>query len=184
MEPKSRPLQFHSKTGQKTPSTKRETLSVVTQLIDPLGWLSPTKIQFKPFVPLPWMDRLGWDEASSKGLQQQSIRLRVQLKELENIALPRKVVSISPATLDTELQVFCDASTTAYAAVEYIRQSSDGSVHTRMLTARTRVAPKRCLCGIRLELCAALLGASLEEAVSSSLSDQRFSTPKVYFRTD
>ena len=35
-----------------------------------------------------------------------------------------------------------------------------------------------------LEICAALLGSNLVEAVSSSLSDQRFPTPKVYAWTD
>ena len=119
------------------------------------------------------MDRLGWDEALSKCLQQQYSRLRVQLKELETITLPRKVVSISPASSDIELHVFCDASTTAYAAVVYIRQSFDGTVHTRMLTAKTRVAPIGSLCVPRLELCAALLGANLVEAVSSTFPNTK-----------
>ena len=175
---------FIAKLDEKTPSTKREILSEVTRLFDPLGWLSPTTIQFKSFVQLLWMDRFGWDEALSKCLQQQYSRLRVQLTELETITLPRKVVSISPASSDIELHVFCDASTTAYAALVYIRQSFDGTVHTRMLTAKTRVAPIRSLCVPRLELCAALLGANLVEAISSSLNDQRFPTPKVYAWTD
>ncbi|XP_075241573.1 uncharacterized protein LOC142336550 [Convolutriloba macropyga] len=147
---------FIAKLGKNTQSTKREIVSEVTRLFDSLGWLSPTTIQFKSFVQLLWMDRLGWDDALSKVLQQQYSRFRVQLRELENITLPRKVVSISPASPDVELYVFCDASTTAYAAVVYIRQSVDGSVHTRILTAENRVAPKRSLCVPRLELCAAL----------------------------
>ena len=151
---------------------------------DPLGWHSPTTIQLNSFVQLLWMDRFGWDEALSKGFQLQYSRLRVQLRESENITLPRKVVSISPATLDIELHVFCHASTTAYAAVVYIRQSFDGLVHTRLLTAKNRVAPKRSLCVPRVDLCGAVLGAKLVEAISSSLSDQRFPTPKVYAWTD
>ena len=82
------------------------------------------------------MDGLGWDEALSKGLQQQYSQLRVQLRELEYITLPRNVVLISQVSSDIELHVFCDASTTDYAAVVYIRQSFDGSVHTGMLTQR------------------------------------------------
>ena len=43
---------FIAKLDEKTPSRKREILSEVTQLFDPLGWLSPTTIQFKCFVQL------------------------------------------------------------------------------------------------------------------------------------
>ena len=38
---------FIAKLDERTPSTKREILSEVTRLFDPLGWLSPTTIQFK-----------------------------------------------------------------------------------------------------------------------------------------
>ena len=175
---------FIAKLDKNTPSTKRERLLEVTRLVDLLWWLSPTTIQFKSFVQLFWMEPLGWDEPLPKGLQQQYSRLRVQLRELENITLPRKVGSISPASTDNELQVFCDASTTACTAVVYIRQSFDGSVHTRMLTAKTRVAQIRNSCVPLLELCAALPWTNLEEEVSSSLSDQRFPTPKVFAWTD
>ncbi|XP_075256575.1 uncharacterized protein LOC142349048 [Convolutriloba macropyga] len=177
-------FRFIAKLDETTPSTKRELLSEVTRLSDPLGWLSPTTLQFKSFVQLLWMDRLGLDKALSKGLQQQYSRLRLQLRELKNITLPSKVVSFLPASLDIELYVFCDASTTAYAAVLCIRQSFDGSVHARMLTATTKVDPIRNLCAQWLDLCAALLGANLVEAVSSSLSDQRFPTTKVDAWTD
>ena len=130
------------------------------------------------------MDRFGWDEDLSQCLQQQYSRLRVQLRKLENITLPREVVWITPASSDIEIHVFCDASTTPHAAVVYIRQSFDVSVHTRMLTAKTRVAPIRSLCVPRVELCTALLRGNLVEAVSSSLSDRRFPKPKVYAWTD
>ena len=155
-------------------------LSEVTRLFDPLGWLSPTTIQLKSFVQLLWMDQLRWDKTLSKSLQQQYSLLRVQLRELENITLPRKVILYSATSSDIELHVFCDASTTAYATVVYMQQSVDGSVHTRMLTAKTRVAPMRSFCVTQLELCAALLGANLVEAVTSSSSDQRFPTSKFY----
>ena len=182
--PNSDHFSFVAKLDEKTPSTKLELLSEVTRLFDRLGWLSPTTIQFKYFVQLLGMDRLGWDEALSKCIRQQYSRLIVQLRELETVTLPRKVVSISPASSYIELHVFCDASTTAYAAVIYIRQSFDGTDHTKMLTAKTSVAPISSLCVPRLELCAPLHGANFLEAVSSSLSDQRFPTSKVYIWTD
>ena len=103
---------------------------------------------------------------------------------MKNFTLPRKVVSIQLASWDIEIHVFCDASITAYTEFVCIRQFFDGSVTTRMVTAKTRVAPMRILFVPQLELCAALLGSNLMEAVSSSLSDQRFRTPKLYTSTD
>ncbi|XP_075261144.1 uncharacterized protein LOC142352874 [Convolutriloba macropyga] len=57
---------FIAKLDEKTPSTKREKLSEVIRLFDPLGWLSSTIIQFKSFVQLLWMDQLRRYEALSK----------------------------------------------------------------------------------------------------------------------
>ena len=86
---------------------------------------------------------------------------------------------------DLQLHVFCDASTTAYAAVVYMRQeTSEGTPHVKMLTAKTRVAPIKCICVPRMELCAALLGSKLVEATLAAISDKRFIIPTVFAWTD
>ena len=53
-----------------------------------------------------------------------------------------------------------------------------------MLTAKTRVAPINSVCVPRLELCAALIGAKLVEAVKNAISDERFPNPKVFAWSD
>ena len=53
---------FTVKLDKGTPFTKRQILSEVSRLFDPLGWLSPTTIQHKSFVQLLWMDKLSWDQ--------------------------------------------------------------------------------------------------------------------------
>ena len=129
------------------------------------------------------MDKLSLDQPLSDPILQQYLRLRAQLKDLEKISLQRKV--LKPATKsDLQLHVFCDASTTAYAAVVFIRQETDNFIETKMLTAKTRVAPIKSVCVPRLELCAALLGAKLVEAVTNAISDERFPTPKVFAWSD
>ena len=84
-----------------------------------------------------------------------------------------------------QLHVFCDASTTTYAAVVYIRQeTSEGTTHVKIFTAKTRVAPITCTCVPRMELCAALLGSNLVEATLATISIQRFIIPTVFVWND
>ena len=173
---------FTVKLDKGAPFTKRQILSEVSRLFDPLGWLSPTTIQHKSFVQLLWMDKLSWDQPLSDPIVQQYLRLRAQLKDLEKI---KSSTVLKPATKsDLQLHVFCDASTTAYAAVVFIRQETDNFIETKMLTAKTRVAPIKSVCVPRLELCAALLGAKLVEAVTNAISNERFPTPKVFAWSD
>ena len=103
--------------------TKQQKLSEVTRLYDPLGWLSPTKIQLKSFIQLMWMNKISWDQTISVTLQEHYGRLRQQLKELEDNKLSRRVL-LAQTTKDLQLHVHCDASTTAYAAVVYMRQDT------------------------------------------------------------
>ena len=93
------PNPYHFSFDEKEQSTKREKLSKVNSLSEPLGWLFPATLQFKLFLRLLWMDRLGWDDSLSKTLQQQYSLLRLQLKDLESITLPRKVVTPSPKNI-------------------------------------------------------------------------------------
>ena len=164
-------------------TTKRKILSEFAKLFDPLGWLSPTTFQLKSFLQILWMDKLSWDETLSLNILEQYGRFRHQLKELEKIKLERRVFA-APFSSSLELHVFCDASTTAYAAFVYVREQMDDRVHTQMLTAKTRVAPIKTLCVPRLEICAALLGAQLFQAVKEAINDNRFPNPKVFAWTN
>ena len=178
-------FKFTVKLDEELPQTKRQILSEVTRLFDPLGWLAPTTIQLKSFVQLLWMDKLNWDEHLSANLIQQYKRYRQQLKKLEEITLPRRILQDYNQKAGTiQLHVFCDASTTAYAAVIYVRQQLEQTAHTQMIAAKTRVAPIKSLCVPRLELCAALLGAQLLEATLAAINDSRFPKPEIFAWTD
>ena len=159
------------------PTTKRKILSEVTKLFDPLGWLSPTTIQLKFFLQILWMDKLTWDETLSLNILKQYGRFRLQVKELEKIKLERRVFA-APFSSSLELHVFCDASTTAYAAVVYVREHMDDRVHTQMLTAKTRVAPIKTLCPTFRTLCSTSWSTIVSSSEKKPSMTADFPTPK------
>ena len=123
------PDQFGStvKLDTGTPITKRQILSEVSCLFDPLGWLSPTTIQHKSFVQLLWLDKLSWDQPLSDSILQQYLRLRAQLKDLQKISLQRKVLKPAKKS-DLQLHVCCDASIVEYAAVILMRHETENFI--------------------------------------------------------
>ncbi|XP_075247133.1 uncharacterized protein LOC142340444 [Convolutriloba macropyga] len=126
---------------------------------------------------------LTWDKTLLLNILEQYGRFELQLKELEKIKLERRVFA-APFSSSLELHVFCDASTTAYAAVNDVREQMDDRVHTQLLTAKTCVAPIKTLCVPRLELCAAVLGGQLSQAVKEAINDSHFPNPKDRFTSD
>ena len=94
------------------------------------------------------MYRIRWDYALSNCLQQHYSRLGFLLKIKKVEHCPRKIITIL-ASLDRQHHI-SHASTTAYAAVVYIRQIMVNSFQTKLLRAQTRFAPVRSLCISRL----------------------------------
>ena len=185
-KPKQDIFTINVEPADKAPQTKRQILSEVTRIFDPLGLLSPIVIQLKSFIQALWLDNLSWDQPLNHNLLQQYKHLSRDLKSVEDIDTPRFILDKNePSKNPLQLHCFCDASTTAYAAVVYIRQPvSQGHFQSQLLVAKTRVAPIKTLCVPRLELCAALLGAQLVQSIRIALDDERFPNLKVFAWTD
>ena len=62
--------------------TKRQVLSEITPLCDPLGWLSPIVVKFKCFVQEMWKRQLTWDEKLPDTLLVQWEHLQKDLRTL------------------------------------------------------------------------------------------------------
>jgi hypothetical protein len=70
------------------------------------------------------------------------------------------------AAIEMKLHGFCGVSENAYGACVYLRTFSfDGTIQTRLLTAKSKVAPLKTLTIPRLELSGALRLASLISSV-------------------
>nr|CAI5845597.1 unnamed protein product [Callosobruchus analis] len=148
--------------------TKRSILSVISQLFDPMGLISPCVIIAKIILQKLWLEKIDWDSAVSKQLEIEWIKLRDNLVELNKLKICRNVICND--ALKVELHGFCDASAEAYGAAVYVRSiDTEGKIHVCLLSAKSKVAPLKTISIPRLELCGALILAKLIEKVTDSV---------------
>ena len=151
--------------------SKRSTLSVIARLFDPLGWLSPVIVTAKILVQDMWRCKLAWDDKLPSDLYVRWLKFAKKLPAITLLRLPRWLGTLASSRFD--LHGFADASQTAYAAVVYLRTTDiSGPPTTRLIIAKTRVAPVKMQTVPRLELCAATLLAKLLHRVMTEYKDQ------------
>lgn len=151
--------------------TKRNIVSEISRLFDPLGLVGPVIVKAKIFIQQLWKLKLSWDESLPSEYHTAWERYRKELSDITKISIPRRVIRSSNIQLH-ELHIFCDASQVAYGACAYIRTVSySGEIHSQLLIAKSRVCPLKTVTMPRLELCAALLGSKLMTVVVQSLND-------------
>jgi hypothetical protein len=153
--------------------TKRQVLSELAKLFDPLGWISPILVNAKLIMQDMWAEQIDWDEKIPDEFQQRAESFFKDIKEIEMIKIPRWVQG-NP----TELHGFSDASNKAYAAVVFTRvPTKNGNFITTMVSSRTKTAPLRNKQTLaRLELCGALLLAKLVTEVKLALRTTNIKT--------
>ena len=153
--------------------TRREVLSAVAQIFDPIGLLSPWLIGLKRFLQSLWASSESrWDDPMDADQQQLWETLVRDASSGLHLSVPRRITMTSK----TEIFAFADASPHAYAAVIYLRSNGSSS----LLISRARVAPlKPSLTVPRLELMAALFAARLTKFALNSL--RRLDLPVRYY---
>ncbi|XP_045457504.1 uncharacterized protein LOC123667707 [Melitaea cinxia] len=149
--------------------TKRQVLSEVARLYDPLGWISPVVVNAKILIQKLWSGCVEWDESLTDELHDEWLKYRQELVDLKNLKIPRWLNFTQECK--RELHVFSDSSKTAFAAAVYTRViDRSNRVYVHLLAAKTRVAPIVKEISIpRLELCGATLAAKLICEVSQVL---------------
>ncbi|XP_073843555.1 uncharacterized protein [Musca autumnalis] len=146
--------------GERCP-TKRELLSVVMSVYDPLGLLSHFMVTAKLLLREVWRYDIRWDEDIPNELFDIWNNWRDELKNVAQVSVPRHYFGIGlPETV--ELHIFVDASEDAFGAVSYWRSiKSDGEIEVSFITSKTKCAPLKSMTIPRLELQAAVLGTRL-----------------------
>lgn len=149
--------------------TKRHILSVIVQIYDPLGLLSPFIITGKIIIKCLWRLKTTWDTPVNPELEKSFLNFKQGLSMFSNFDIPRNIISKDFTLI--EIHSFCDASMNAYAACIYLR-CKDGynNFQTHLLCSKTKVAPLKSLTIPKLELCACLLGSQLISQVKNALN--------------
>lgn len=160
---------FEVDTDESITFTRRGLLSKLAGIYDPMGLCAPVvtagKIMMKGLV----IKNANWDDLLEN---EEKIWWTSWFSELESLTKVRFPRCLSPLDdfCSSVLYVFCDASGEAFGAVAYLRtKDSDGRVEVRLITAKTRVSPKRPLTIPRLELQGALLVARMAKHLEKNL---------------
>lgn len=164
---------FKIKTSPNETNTKRELLSEIASIFDPLGWLAPIVVKTKILIQESWTANVAWDDKLPYDIKCNWNKLKKELPMIEEIEIPRWLNTDEKCKI--QLHGFCDASESAYAAVIYIKTiDANGIIKVRLLTAKTKVAPlkREKLTIPRLELCGATLLANLTQQVISDMQMQ------------
>ncbi|GFY79413.1 integrase catalytic domain-containing protein [Trichonephila inaurata madagascariensis] len=142
--------------------TKREVLSIIASLFDPLGFLGPILTKAKLLLQKLWVLKLEWDEPLSNPIAKEWNDFVSTQPVIQNIHVPRLVIGKGRIIIHG----FADASTAAYGAVLYAQSISEEDVSTRLLCSKSRIAPVKPITIPRLELCA-IVTAPLEKVLHS-----------------
>ena len=141
--------------------TKRHVLQIVSRFFDPLGIQSPVLVKAKVLMQDLWKLDVDWDDPLPESILQRWHTIATDLETASTTVYPRLVGHLASSNVSYELNVFCDASESAYGAVAYLTVITDDHRYTNLLFSKSRVAPVDSHSIPRLELMAAVLGAKL-----------------------
>ncbi|XP_018366322.1 PREDICTED: uncharacterized protein LOC108763312 [Trachymyrmex cornetzi] len=127
-----------------------------------------------------WSIQLGWDDPVPSTIASKWTSFVSDLQNLTSVSFPRWIGLSSDRTF--EIHGFADASPHAFAAVVYTRlTSSNGTIHTKLIGSKTKVAPLKRLTIPRFELAGAVLLTKLVKHILEILSQNHI---PIYLRTD
>lgn len=145
-------------------STKRELLSNISRVYDPLGFVTPLTTPVKILVQDTWARELEWDEALPDDIVKQWEQYSAELKELEIIQFPR--MAMREGT-EYDLHFFSDASMKAYGTIIFATNYVDSPT---FLLSKARVSPLKERSLPQLELTAIWVAAKLNNYVKTTMS--------------
>ena len=118
--------------------TKREVLSRIAKIFDPLGLVAPTVLQGKLIYRDACLEKLSWDSALPDELTKRWNKWQDNLPEQVNA--PRALVNEGEPIKAIDLYGFGDASGRGVACVVYAKVTQESGVNQGLVAARARLA--------------------------------------------
>ncbi|XP_006815917.1 uncharacterized protein LOC102804413, partial [Saccoglossus kowalevskii] len=149
--------------------TRREMLSFVASVYDPLGFAAPFVLPAKRILQELCRVGYGWDEKVPEDQLSNWREWRKKLPTLMTLAIPRCYKPTGFSQIQTvELHNFSDASLGGYGVASYLRLiDTNGTIHCSLLMGKSRVAPLKAMTVPRLELTAATVAVKIIHDASS-----------------
>ena len=171
-------IQFHlthiADKAEKLEPTKRNVLSVLASLFDPLGIISPVTVSMKILFQALCKAKIDWDEPLSGEERKKWEKWKGDMFAAWEIRISRCVYeNASEKVVECYLHGFGDACKRAYCAVVYLVCKLDSGVtRVSLLASKTRVAPIKELTIPRLELMSGRIFAQLVHKVRTALESE------------
>jgi len=166
---------------QTAPVTKRDILSDIARIFDPLGLVGPVVIRAKLMLQVLWQAQVKWCEPVSDDIQCEWNGYKTELLKLNDLRIPRQI-TMKDKICDMQIHGFSDASEKAYGCCLYLRCSDKAGNHcSNLICAKSKVAPMKTVSLPRLELCAAQL---LTRVAYKIISKMQLKLSKHHYWTD
>ncbi|XP_068245318.1 uncharacterized protein [Palaemon carinicauda] len=165
------------------PRTKRDLLSAIALIYDPLGILVLVLIEGRVIMQDLCQSKIAWDIELDSDTTDRIKACAKKLSQTSGISVPRslKVNPWESATL-VQLHLFSDASIMALGVEAYLQVSDPwGNVSCRFIMGKARVALLKHVSVPRLELSAAVLAVRLGSTILTMID---FRVDGVYYWTD
>ncbi|XP_055308106.1 uncharacterized protein LOC129572188, partial [Sitodiplosis mosellana] len=167
-------LNFNINYKEREIITNQFVLSTIARIYDPLGLVSPLIVKAKIFMKSLWLLNLDWHDPLPMEKVKEWKQFISKLPSLSTIKIPRWI-GTSPICSSLQLHSFSDASIDAYGAEIYVRYIDENEqIHSRLIIAKSKVAPMKIQTIPRLELCAALLLSKLIKYTLNCIRIQKF----------
>ncbi|KAF0288908.1 hypothetical protein FJT64_012796 [Amphibalanus amphitrite] len=117
--------------------TKRQLLSNISKVFDPLSLALPVTIRGRILMKQVWTEGTAWDEDVSPAVLAEWQRLKKDLLSLREFQFSRETGDTESGQ-PTDLHLFCDGSKTSYGFACYLKQ--EGS-DPQLVFAKSKLAP-------------------------------------------